>query len=341
MRSWQKVKNDMHSKHKRIWARVGAAFLASVGLITAALAQAWPSRHITMVVPFAAGSSSDAVGRIVGQRLSELLGQQVVIENVAGAGGTVGVVRVVRAQPDGYTVLFGSSDTLTMNQSLYKNPQYDGAKDLTPVALVAEMPMIFVLRKEVPATNIKEFLDYAKINATKMQFGSSGLGSSSHLTCAQLTLAMDVPIAHVTYRGSGPALQDMLAGHIDFFCSLAASAMPLITNNQVKAIAVLGATRSEFLPGVPTAQEGGYKQINSDAWMALVVPKATPAEIVARLNAALDESMDTPQVVERLKTLAVVSPGKDRRTAAHLKKYIDSEIVKWADIIKASGVVLN
>ncbi len=319
---------------------IGAVLLAAV-TASSAHGQTWPTRHVTMVVPFAAGSASDAVGRVLAARASEILGQQVIVENVAGAGGSVGTLRVIRGQADGYTFLFGSSDTLTQYQSLYKNPQYDGAKDFAPVALVGEMPMIFVLRKEIPAKNLTELTAYAKDTATKMQFGSSGLGSSSHLTCSQMTQAMNVPVAHVTYRGSGPAFQDMLAGHIDYFCSLAASAMPLITNSQVSAIAVLGSERSAFLPDVATAQEQGFKDINADAWMAAVYPKGTPADIVVKLNVALSATLDTPVVTERLKSLAVVAPGKDRRSPAHLQKYIESEIVKWAAIIKASGVVLN
>ena len=319
---------------------LAAAILASA-TTSQVQAQAWPTRHVTMVVPFAAGSASDAVGRVIAARASEILGQQVVVENVAGAGGSVGSLRVVRAQPDGYTFLFGSSDTLTQYQSLYRTPQYDGAKDFTPVALVGEMPMVMVLRKEIPAKNLKELTAYAKSNAKKMQFGSSGLGSSSHLTCSQVTQAIDAPVAHVTYRGSGPALQDMLAGHIDYFCALAASAMPLITNQQINAIAVLGATRSEFLPNVPTAQEQGLKNIEADAWMAAVFPKGVPADIVGKLNTVMSQTLDTPAVVERLKTMAVVGPAKERRTAAYLDGYIKSEIAKWAAIIKASGVVLN
>lgn len=322
-------------------AAVLAAAVVAAAAIGEVQAQAWPTRHVTMVVPFAAGSASDAVGRVIAARASEILGQQVVVENVAGAGGSVGSLRVVRAQPDGYTFLFGSSDTLTQYQSLYRNPQYDGAKDFTPVALVGEMPMVMVLRKEIPAKNLKELAAFAKSNAKKMQFGSSGLGSSSHLTCSQVTLAIDAPVAHVTYRGSGPALQDMLAGHIDYFCALAASAMPLITNNQINAIAVLGATRSAFLPDVATAQEQGFKNIEADAWMAAVFPKGVPADIVGKLNAVMSQTLDTPAVVERLKTMAVVGPSKERRTAAYLDGYIKSEIEKWAAIIKASGVVLN
>ncbi len=328
-----------------VWHRAAAANLAAAivaPLVThPAEAQSWPTRHVTMVVPFAAGSASDAVGRVIAARASEVLGQQVVVENVAGAGGSVGSLRVVRAQPDGYTFLFGSSDTLTQYQSLYRTPQYDGAKDYAPVALVGEMPMVMVLRKEIPAKDLTELTAIAKSDAKKMQFGSSGLGSSSHLTCSQVTLAMDAPVAHVTYRGSGPALQDMLAGHIDYFCALAASAMPLISNNQVKAIAVLGGQRSSFLPEVPTAQEQGFKNIEADAWMAAVFPKGTPADIVAKLNAALSTTLDTPVVVERLKTMAVVGPAKDRRSSDYLQKYIETEIAKWAAIIKASGVVLN
>lgn len=305
-----------------------------------AVAQEFPSRHIQMIVPFAAGSSSDAVGRVLAQRMSELLGQQIIVENVGGAGGMVGSARVARAEPTGYTILLGSTDTLAQNQTLYKNPQYNAATDFSPIALVGDMALILVARNSLPATTFKEFVAYSKANGKTMQFGSSSLGSSSHLTCAQLTQMIDSTAAHVPYRGSGPALQDMIAGQIDYFCSLAPAAMPIVSNKQIRLLAVLTKERSTFTPEIPTAWEEGYK-IDSYAWFAIAGPKGMPATIVAKLNKAVTDSLDTPWVQERYKLLTISAPTKEKRSPAHMQKFVEQEIETWAKIIKASGVVLN
>lgn len=326
--------------HRHTFAAAIAAAVCLSASSVAAWAQAWPNRHLSMIIPFAAGSSSDAIGRILAQRMSELLGQQVVVENAGGAGGSIGSARVVRAEPNGYTFLLGSTDTLAQNQSLYKNPQYNAAKDFAPVAMVGDMALILVTRNNLPANNLKEFAAYSKANGKTMQFGSSSLGSSSHLTCSQLTQAIGSVAAHVPYRGSGPALQDMIAGQIDYFCSLAPAAMPIVQNKQLKVLAVLTRERSPFLPEIPTAWEEGY-QIDSYAWFAITAPRDTPAEIVTRLNKAVNDSLDTPWVQDRFKLLSVNAPAKDKRSPEYLKKFIDEEIETWAKIIKASGVVLN
>ncbi len=327
---------------QRLHAMIAAGLAAATTLLTppAAFAQAWPTRHMSMVVPFAAGSSSDAVGRILAQRMSELLGQQVVVENVGGAGGMVGSARVARAEPNGYQFLLGSTDTLAQNQTLYKNPQYNPATDFAPVALVGDMALILVARNSLPANNLEEFAAYVKANGKKMQFGSSSLGSSSHLTCSQLTQAIGGEAAHVPYRGSGPALQDMIAGQIDYFCSLAPAAMPIVDNKQIKVLAVLTKGRSPFLPNVPSAFEKGYK-IDSYAWFAITLPKGTPADIVAKLNKAITDALDTPWVQDRFKMLSVNGASKDKRSPEWLGKFIQQEIADWAVVIKASGVVLN
>ena len=332
-------------------ARAGLAIALSLGGAVAPAnaqsaantspAQGWPTRHVSMVVPFAAGSSSDAVGRIVAAGVSERLGQQVIVENVGGAGGMVGSARVARAEPDGYQFVLGSTDTLAQNQTIYKNPQYNAATDYAPVALVGEMALLLVARKELPVANLKELATYAKVNFGKMQFGSSGLGSSSHLTCSQLTQAIGANVAHVPYRGSGPALQDMIAGQIDYFCSLAAAAAPLIENNQLKVLAVLTRERSPFLPQMETAQEQGFANIDAPAWMAAAYPKGTRREIVDKLAKAISDTLDTPATQQRLRSLAVVPASPERRTPAYLQTFIESEIEKWAVVIKASGVKLD
>ena len=322
----------------------GIALAASAAAPLDALAQTaapWPARHITMVVPFTAGSASDALGRLVAQRMSELIGQQVIVENVGGAGGMVGTARVARAEPDGYQFVLGGTDTLAQNQTLYKSPQYNAATDFAPVALVGDQALLLVVRKDLPANDLKELTALAKANFATMQFASSGLGSASHLTCAQLTKWLGADVVHVSYRGSGPALQDMIAGRIDYFCSLAASAMPHIDNKLLRTIAVLSKDRSPFLPEVATAREQGVADMDSYFWSLAAYPKATPKEIVDKLAKTISDALDTPALQERLKGIAVVPPAKERRTPTYAQKFIDEEIAKWAVIIKASGVVLN
>ena len=330
--------------HNRISTlAAGLTALATMAMAAAppALAQAWPSRHVTMVVPFAAGSASDGLGRLLAARMSEILGQQVIVENVGGAGGMVGVARVARSEPDGYQFVLGGTDTLAQNQTLYRTPQYNALTDFVPVALVGDQALMLVIRKDLPVNDLKEMTAYAKANFAKMQFASSGLGSASHLTCAQLTKWMDADVVHVSYRGSGPALQDMIAGRIDYFCSLAASAMPHIDSKVLRTIAVMSKTKSPFVPDVKTAQEQGLPDMDSYFWSMAAYPKGTPREFVTKLAQVIDQTLDTPVIQERLKTIAVVPQPKDKRSPEYAQKFVEAEVAKWATIIKASGIVLN
>jgi tripartite-type tricarboxylate transporter receptor subunit TctC len=304
-------------------------------------AQNWPTRPVTMVVPFSAGSASDTVGRILGAHLSEVLGQQVIIENVSGAGGMTGVARVAKAVPDGYQFVLGGIDTFAQSQSLYKRPLYNALADFTPVALVVEQPLVLLARKELPPVNLREFVVYTKANQSKMQYGSAGVGSGSHLACAQLNAAMGVSTIHVPYRGSPPAMQDLIAGRIDYFCALAAAAMPMLANDSIRAIAIMTRDRSPLLPSLPSANEQGLTDLDSNFWSGFFVPKETPAHVVERLHAAAVATMNTPSVAERLKTAGVTIVAPDRRSADYLKRFVESEVAKWAVIIKANGVSLE
>jgi len=322
---------------------------AVVGLLCAlicmgspsASAQTWPTRPVTMVVPFAAGSASDTLARILGARLSEVLGQQVVIENVGGAGGMTGVARVARGPADGYQFVLGGVDTFAQNQTLYKKPLYNSVADFVPVALVVEQPLILVARNELPINNLQEFIAYAKANQGKMQYGSAGAGSGSHLACAQLNAAMGVEITHVPYRGSAPAMQDIMAGSIDYFCALAAAAMPQLGSNSMKAVAILTRNRSPLVPNLASAHEQGLTDFDSYFWSGFFFPKDTPAAIVQRLHEAAVETMNTPATQERLKNVGVTVVAPDRRSSDYLKKFLDQEIASWAATIKASGVSLD
>ena len=317
------------------------ALMAFSSWASPASAQSWPVRPVTMVVPFAAGSASDTVARILAARLSEVLGQQVVIENIGGAGGMTGAARVAKAAPDGYTFVLGGVDTFAMNQTLYKRPLYNSAADFEPVALVVEQALILVARNELPANNLRELAAYGKANQGKVQYGSAGVGSGSHLACAQLNSALGIEVAHIPYRGSPPAMQDLIAGRIDYYCSLAAAAMPQLASKSMKSVAVLTRDRSPLLPDVATAHEQGVKDFDVNFWSGFFFPKGTPAPIVERLHTAAIETVNTAAVQDRLKNVGVTAVAPDRRASDYLRKFVDSETAKWAATIKASGVSLD
>ena len=318
-----------------------ACLLAVAGWTGAASAQAWPSRHVTLIVPFGPGSGSDVVSRILMARASEVLGQQIVIENVGGAGGIIGVGRVAKAAPDGYTFVLGAVDTFAQSQSLQKAPAYNSRTDFAPIGLAVEQPLVLIVRNTLPVSDLKEFVTYAKANGSKMQFGSGGAGSAPHLACVQITQAVGTPIAHVPYRGSAPAMQDMIAGNLDFYCPLAVGAIPLIENKQVKVLAILTRERSPLLPDLATAAEQGVSGLDGYYWIGFFMPKGTPEAITSRLNTAISAALETPAVQERLRTVGTTVVSKDRRSPAYLTSFVDSEIKKWAETIKASGVKVD
>jgi tripartite-type tricarboxylate transporter receptor subunit TctC len=303
-----------------------------------AAAQNWPSRFITLVVPFGPGSGTDIVARIIAARVSEILGQQIVVENVGGAGGMIGVTRVAKAAPDGYTMVLGAVDTFAQSQSIHKTMPYDPVADFVPAGLAVEQPLVLVTRKDMPASNLKEFAAYMRANHGKMQFGSAGVGGAPHLACSQFANAVGVNITHVPYRSSAPALTDLVAGNLDFYCPLAVGAIRLIEEKTVKALAVLTQERSPLMPDLATAKEQGFDNIDGYYWMGFFFPKGTPQSIVETMNAALNEALDTPSVQARLKEVATSVVPKNRRSPAYLKDYVDSEIKKWAATVKASGI---
>src|SRR5256885_233161 len=307
----------------------------------AASAQSWPTRRVAMVVPFAAGSASDTLARILGGRLSEVLGQQVIIENVGGAGGMTGVARVAKATPDGYQFVLGGIDTFAQNQSLYKRPLYNAATDFAAVGLAVEQPLVLVTRNDLPIRNLQDFIGYAKANQAKMQYGSAGVGSGSHLACAQLNSAIGIDVTHVPYRGSPPAMQDLIAGRIDYFCALAAAAMPQIGSNSMRAVAILTRNRSPLLPNLASAHEQGLTNFDSYFWSGFFLPKGTPAAIVQKFHAAAVTTLDTSATQQRLKEAGVTVVAAERRSSDYLKRFLNSEIEKWAVTIKASSVSLD
>ena len=290
-----------------------------------------------MVVPFAAGGPVDLLGRILGQYLGVELGSPVVIENVPGAGGMPGSQRVARASPDGYTFLLGSIGTHALNQSLYKHPLYDAANDFAPVALIAQVPLVLVTRKDFPAENLAQFIAYAKAEQARLQFGSAGAGTSTHIGCVLLNQVIGIDTVHVPYRGGEAALLDLIGSRIDYACSILSVAAQPIRDKSIKAIAMLSRARSPVLPELPSAHEQGLNDFDIYSWNAVFLPKASPPEIVAKLNAALSKVLDNPAVAAKLGDLGlyVVEPGE--RSPAHLSQFVKAEIAKWAAPIRASG----
>jgi tripartite-type tricarboxylate transporter receptor subunit TctC len=319
----------------------GMAFAAVFALTGSAGAQQWPTRPVTMIVPFAAGGPQDTINRVVAQRLSEILGQQIIIENVAGAGGMTGANRVAKATPDGYTFGVGSVGTHAQNPSLYKRPAYNSLTDFTHVALMAETPIALTVRKDLPANNFKEFVAYAKENHGKMQFGSAGPGSATHLGCVVLNSVLGINPTHVPYRGTGPAMQDLHGGRIDYLCEIINTAKPHIESGAIKALAIMTKERSPVLPDLPTALEQGTPNLEAYTWSAVFMPKGVPDDIATKLNAAIVQTLKTPAVRERLLGMGAQVVSDDRMTRQYLAQFVKSEIEKWAVPIKASGVTVD
>ncbi len=323
---------------KTFLAAVAAGLMATS---SAASAQDYPNRPLTMIIPFAAGGPTDVLGRVVAARMSEVLGQQVVVENVGGAGGQTGSKRVEQSKPDGYTFVLGTVGTHAQSQTLSKKPLYDAANDFTPVALIAEVPIALIARKDFPANNLKEFVEYSKKNASKMTFGSAGAGSATHLGCVVANMVMGTDIVHVPYKGTGPAMQDLQGGRIDFLCEIISTAKPQIDGGTVKAIAIMTKDRSPALPSLPTAEEQGTKGMEAYTWNAIFLPKGTPEPIVKKLADAANQAMETPSVKEKLAALGAMVVVPDRRSPEYLKKFVNEEIVKWREPILKSGAQTN
>jgi len=323
---------------KRFFA---ATLLTATALVGAATAQDFPTRPITMVIPFAAGGPTDVLGRVVGQRMSEILGQQVVIENVGGAGGMTGAARVANAAPDGYNMVLGTVGTHAQGQTLYKKPLYNSTTDFTPVVLLAEVPILLATRKDLPVNNLKEFIAYAKANEKTMKFGSAGAGSATHLGCVLLNYVIGVDITHVPYRGTGPAMQDLASGQIDYLCEIITTAKPQIDGGTIKGIAIMDKVRSPAMPNLPTALEQGTPNLEAYTWNAFFMPKGTPEAIVKKINDVAVQAIKTPAVRERLASLGAQVVSDARTSPQYLAAFLKAEIEKWAAPIKASGVSID
>jgi tripartite-type tricarboxylate transporter receptor subunit TctC len=321
--------------------RILAAVLGLIACVTAAVAQQWPTQPVTMIAPFGAGGPTDVVGRLVAARLSELLGQQVVVENVTGAGGMTGAARVAQAPPDGNEILLGTVGTQVYNQALFKHPLYNARTDFAPVAMIAEQPLVLITRPDLPADTLPQFIAYLQANAGDMAFGSGGSGSATHLGCVLLNSALKVKVQHIPYRGSAFAMQDLTGGRLDYLCDAVSTAMPQIQAHAVKAIAVLDRTRSPVLPGVPTADEQGLRGFEANNWIGLFAPRGTPPAIIRRLNEATITAMNTPSLIDSARAIGIDLVAPDRRSPEYLDRFVASETAKWAEPIRASGVSVD
>jgi tripartite-type tricarboxylate transporter receptor subunit TctC len=315
-----------------------AAAAALIAFTNVAAAQDWPTRPITLIVPFSAGGGVDVSARIQAQRMSELLGQSIIVENVAAAAGMAGGQRVAKAAPDGYTFLIGNSGTHAYNQSLYKKPLYNAATDFQPVGLMTESPRALVARKDLPVSNLQELIAYLKANQKTAQFGSAGVGSGTHLPCVLFNLAIGVDITHIPYRGEGPVMQDVIGGRIDYMCATIQSGAAQANDGNVKGIAVMAPKRVPIIPNLPTTGEQGLPGVEASVWNAFFLPKGTPDAIVRKLNKAMSDTLDDPAVRKRLQELGLEIVPPDQRSPDYLAKFLPEEIERWAKPIRAAGI---
>jgi tripartite-type tricarboxylate transporter receptor subunit TctC len=304
----------------------------------AASAQTWPTRPINLIIPFAPGGGVDASARIQAQALGDLLGQPIIAENMGAAGGTVGSARVAKAEPDGYTLLIGNSGTHAYSQSLYKKPLYNAATDFAPVGLVSESPRVLDVRKDLPVSNLREFVSYVKANHAKMQFGSAGVGAGTHLPCVLLNVAMGVEVTHIPYRGEAPGLQDLVAGRIDYMCNTIQTGAAQAKAGTVKAIAVMAAKRSAVIPELATSGEQGLPGVEASVWNAFFFPKGTPSAIVQKTAKAVSDMLDNPALRKRLEDLGLEIVPPERRGPEYLAKFVPEEIARWGKVVRAAHI---
>jgi tripartite-type tricarboxylate transporter receptor subunit TctC len=314
----------------------GAAVAIVAGAISAA-AQTYPTKSVTIIVPFAAGGPSDALARIMGDRMKTTLGQSFVVENVTGAAGSIAVGRAVRSPADGYTVSFGHLGTHVANGAIYSLP-YDMLTDLEPVVMLPSNPMVVVSRGNLPATNLKELIAWLKANGAKATAGTAGAGSGAHIAGVYLETLTGLRLQFVPYRGTAPALNDLVGGQIDIIVDQASNSMQQIRSGRIRAYAITDTKRLKAAPEIPTAEEAGLPGFHMTLWNGLWVPKGTPKDVVARLNAAAVEAMADPAVQKRLNDLGLEVPAADQQTPQALGVWHKAEVDKWWPIIKKAGI---
>jgi tripartite-type tricarboxylate transporter receptor subunit TctC len=326
----------------RIVRRLAIAVSALLVLTAVSSAQAqeqYPNRPITMVVPFAAGGPTDILGRIVAQFIGPILGQQVIVEDTTGAGGTIGATKVARAAPDGYTMVMGNLGTHAASLGIYKSLPYDPRTDFEPVILVASTPMVLVTRKTLPVHTLADVIAYAKANKGKTTMGSAGVGSISHLTLLLFNHLTGADVTHVPYRGLSEASNDLLGGQIDMLFDQVVTATPHILSDSENAIVVTIPQRAPSIPNVPSSTEAGLPALQTVAWTALFMPKGTPASIITRINSAVQKAMVDPVIAKRLAEIGADIPPPEQRSPQALRQLVNAEVDKWVPLIKDAGVV--
>ncbi|CAN7171860.1 tripartite tricarboxylate transporter substrate-binding protein [Bosea sp. LjRoot90] len=308
--------------------RVALAVLAAIAVLPAQAQDKYPSKPINMLVPFAAGGSSDVIARLVGDEMSRILGQRIVMENMGGAGGATALTRAARAEPDGYTIVIGNSGTNAASYTIYNDLKYTPA-DFAPIGLVAKTSPMIALKLDFPAKDLKEFLAYAKANPGKISLGHAGVGSSNYLICRNFLKASGLDVALVSYRGAGPALNDLMGGQIDGVCDAATSLSGAVQGNKVKALVVATPQRLPSLPDVPTSAEAGLPAFQAQGWNAIFAPKGTPQPVIDRLNEALRTALASERLHGRFKELSSVLPEKDEMSPEFVAKMLPVEIEKY------------
>lgn len=308
----------------------------SLGFSSAASA-AYPDHAIRLVVGFSAGGTTDVVARIVGKEIGDALGQPVVVENRPGAGSNIATEMVSRADPDGYT-LYMVAVTSAINQTLYKNLRFDLVKDFAPIALAVRVPNVLVVNPQVPVKTVKELVDYAKANPGKLNFASSGSGTSIHMAGELFKQVANIDVTHIPYKGSSPAMTDLLGGQVQYMFDNMPSAWPHVEAGKLRALAVTTADRSKTAPDLPTMKESGYPTFDVSSWFGVIAPKGTPDDVVNKLNATILAALAKPDVQKRLADLGAV-PAKT--TPAEFGAFIKSEVDSWAKVVKASGATVD
>ena len=312
----------------------GVAGFAPMGF---AQAQSYPVKPITLVVPFPPGGPTDQVARVLAQKLTEQMGQSVIVDNKPGANGNIGGAQVAKAAGDGYTLLYNTS-SITLSPALYKNLSYDVLKDLAPVALTAVVPLALVVHPSIPANNVREFVEYAKANPDKLSYGSAGNGNVTHLAAFQFTKSLGIEATHVSYRGSAPADVDLVAGQIQFMTDTINSVMPFVKDQRLKLLAVTTAKRMSLYPDVPTLAETVMPGFEAGAWQGVMVPAKTPAALVQRLNAEINKALQSDDVRAKLAVQGAEPLGS---SPEEYRNYIGKELQRWAGVVKSTGVTLD
>ncbi|MFL4999369.1 MAG: tripartite tricarboxylate transporter substrate-binding protein [Xanthobacteraceae bacterium] len=312
--------------------------IAGLGVVSVpAAAQEFPARPVTLMMPYAAGGPGDTITRIIGQGMSKVLGSQFMVENTAGAGGTVGTAKIAAAPPDGHSLLvmhFGHA----ANTALYRNLRYDAVRDFEPIGLIAESPMALVAKKNFPADNLRDFIAYVKANNTQVTHGHAGIGSASHLCGLLFFNAIGTTVTSIPYKGTGPALNDLIGGQFDFMCDQTLNVLQPVNAGLIKAFATTTKARLAVAPDLPTAAEAGLPGVEITVWFGMWAPKATPQPVIEKLSAGLREALKEPEVKNRLAMAGAETVAAERATPAALRAHLKSEIDKWVPIIQKAGI---